>query len=99
MSRREAVDWRRARKLVTLTILVALGLSAIACNFSFGMGEPKVEDITVCESLDADYKPVNPTSTFEATDQPSVSVQATSCSKPSTPPTSISWEWTKSRSG
>ena len=84
MSRREAVDWRRARRLVTLTILVALGLSAIACNFSFGAGEPKVEDVTVCESLDADYKPVNPTSTFEDTDQPSVSVQVSNLEKGST---------------
>jgi hypothetical protein len=84
MSRRKAVDWRLARRLTTLAILVALGLSAIACNFSFGMGEPKVEDITVCESLDADYKPVNPTTTFETDQQPSVSVQVSNLEEGST---------------
>ncbi len=76
MEERRFSDWHLRRTALTLTILLLLGLSAMACDLSsFGMGEPKVEAITVCEYLNNDYEPVNPTNSFEVTDQPSVSVK------------------------
>jgi Tol biopolymer transport system component len=76
MEERRFSDWHLKPTALALTVLLLLGLSVIACDLSsFGMGEPQVEAVTVCQYLDNDYEPVNPTSSFDVDEQPCVSVK------------------------
>lgn len=51
------------RPLLAALLLVA---SSLACDFS--LGPPAIGEVVVAETLDADYKPVNPTSTYTSDD-------------------------------
>ena len=51
-----------------------LGLASLACSLT--PGPPSIGDVVTAKSLDADYKPVNPTSTYTSDDTFYVSVEA-----------------------
>ena len=56
-----------------LSAVALLGLASLACSLT--PGPPSIGDVVTAKSLDADYKPVDPTTTYGSDDTFYVSVQ------------------------
>jgi hypothetical protein len=67
----------RTRFAIALFAICLLGFALLACEFSFGGGEPSVETAVMARSLDADYEPVEATGAFDPTDTFYCSVKVT----------------------
>lgn len=58
----------RTRFAIALFAIGLLGFALLACEFSVGGGEPRVETAVMARSLDADSRPAEMTSAFGPTD-------------------------------
>lgn len=61
--------------LRSIMILAVLGMASLACSTT--SGPPKVGNVVVAKNLDADYKPVDPTSVYSTEETFYISVQVT----------------------
>jgi len=71
----------KTRFTIAFLALCLLGFTLLACEFSIGGGEPKVETAVMARSLDPNYQPVEPTSVFGPTDTFYCSVKVTDLEK------------------